>query len=162
MISTNCAGDMVPKNLINNIANKLMKQLTHDVSSRETNSTIPELSLINNALLKLANQHNQSIIFDEFYEDYTAQSPVHQGIDQVSTAGSSFIMVCLEELLLQAVKDLVQVIYTPFWYITCTALPWLWSSHYCTYFLFFFLLIYFWFILSCRSSWKASEYWTLA
>jgi hypothetical protein len=81
MTSTNCAGDMLPDNLIDDIANQLTKQLTHDVSSIEANNTIPELSLINNTLLKSVNQHSHPFIFDEFYEDYTTQSPVHQGID---------------------------------------------------------------------------------
>src|SRR6267378_3251598 len=86
MTSTDCAGDMLPDNLIDNISHQLTRQLAHDVSSLETNNTISGLSLINDALLKLANQHNHPFIFDEFYEGYTAQSPVHQGIDQISAA----------------------------------------------------------------------------
>src|ERR1700674_790492 len=86
MTSTDCAGDVLPDNLIDNISHQLTRQLAHDVSSLETNNTISGLSLINDALLKSANQHNHPFIFDEFYEGYTAQSPVHQGIDQVSAA----------------------------------------------------------------------------
>jgi hypothetical protein len=86
MTSTNCAGDMLPNNLIDNISHQLTRQLAHNVSSLETNNTSPGLSLINDALLKSANQHNHPFVFDKFYEGYTAQSPVHQGIDQVSAA----------------------------------------------------------------------------
>src|ERR1700676_331520 len=86
MTSTDCAGDVLPDNLIDNISHQLTRQLAHDVSSLETNNTISGLSLINDALLKSANQHNHPFIFDEFYEGYTAQSPVHQGIDQISAA----------------------------------------------------------------------------
>src|SRR5882762_11488851 len=86
MTSTDCAGDMLPNNLIDDISHQLTRQLAHNVSSLETNNTIPGLSLINDALLKSANQYNHPFIFDEFYEGYTTQSPVHQGIDQVSAA----------------------------------------------------------------------------
>src|SRR6202051_5016730 len=80
MTSTDCAGDMLPDNLIDNISNQLTRQLAHDVSSLETNNTIPGLSLINDALLKLANQHNHPLVFDKFYEGFTAvsSSPRHR------------------------------------------------------------------------------------
>src|ERR1700676_3187947 len=52
MTSTDCAGDMLPDNLIDNISHRLTRQLAHNVSSLETNNTIPGLSLINDALLK--------------------------------------------------------------------------------------------------------------
>src|SRR5882762_10782805 len=86
IIPVDCAADMLPNNLINDIASQLTKQFTHNVSILEANNTISGLSIINDTLLKLANQHNHTFIFDEFYQDFTAQSPVHQGIDQVSAA----------------------------------------------------------------------------
>jgi hypothetical protein len=80
MTSTDCAGDMLPDNLIDNISHQLKRQLAHDVSSLETNNTIPRLSLINNTLLKSANQHNHPFVFDEFYEGLyhtVSSSPRH-------------------------------------------------------------------------------------
>ena len=81
MTSTDCAGDVLPDNLIDNISHQLTRQLAHDVSSLETNNTISGLSLINDALLKSANQHNHPFVFDEFYEGLyrtVSSSPRHR------------------------------------------------------------------------------------
>ena len=132
IIPVDCAADMLVDNLINDIARQLTKQLTHDVSILEANNTISGLSLINDTLLKSANQHNHTFIFNEFYRDFTAQSPVHWGIDQVSAAWIILHRGMLGRAHLSGREELGSGSFVPFLIhrLPCIALAL--SSRYCT------------------------------
>ena len=86
--SPNTAASSVPNNSFNDVMNQLMNQLGHEIDIMKSYKIIsnPSLTPISCALAQSAMEKNRTPVEEEKYEEYTAQSPLHQDVDQASAA----------------------------------------------------------------------------
>src|SRR6202790_1241996 len=86
--SPSTAASSVPNNSFNDVMNQLMNQLVHEVDMMKSYqiTSNPLLTSISCALFKSAMEKNRTPVEEEKYEEYTAQSPLHQDVDRASAA----------------------------------------------------------------------------
>jgi len=67
---------------------QLMNQLGHEIDIIKSYQIIsnPSLTPISCALAQSAMEKNRTPVKEEKYEEYTAQSPLHQDVDRASAA----------------------------------------------------------------------------
>jgi hypothetical protein len=86
--SPSTATSSVPNNSFDDVMNQLMNQLRHEINIMKSYQIItnPSLTPISCALAQSAMEKNCTPVEEEKYEEYTAQSPLHQDIVRVSAA----------------------------------------------------------------------------
>src|ERR1700674_2430264 len=84
--SPSTAASSVPNNSFDDIMNQLMNQLGHEIDIMKSYKIIsnPSLTPISRALAQSAMEKNRTPVEEEKYEEYTAQSPLHQDVDRAS------------------------------------------------------------------------------
>ena len=77
-----------PNNSFNDVMGQLMNQLEHEVDTMKFYqiTSNPSLTSIGYALAQSAVEKHHTPVKEERYEEYTAQSPLHQDVVQASAA----------------------------------------------------------------------------
>src|SRR5882762_3700782 len=75
-----------PNNSFNDVMGQLMNQLGHEVDTMKFHqiTSNPSLTSIGYALAQSAMEKNCTPVEEEKYEEYTAQSPLHQDVVRAS------------------------------------------------------------------------------
>jgi len=86
--SPSIAASSVPNNSFDDVMSQLMNQLGHEIDIMNSYQIItnPSLTPISCALAQSAMEKNRTPVEEEKYEEYTAQSPLHQDVDRASAA----------------------------------------------------------------------------
>jgi hypothetical protein len=86
--SSSTAASTLPNNSFNDVMSQLMNQLVHEVDMMKSYQIMsnPSLTSISCALAQSAMKKNRTPVKEEKYEEYTAQSPLHQDVDRASAA----------------------------------------------------------------------------